>query len=441
MTKKLLFTILLTGGLFISCSSDDSDKSEPVVVVPVVTEPKPITVTSLSADFVIKGENLEITGTNFTNKDFTTKVFINDVEVTAKEVTETKIVLAIGDNTKEGINTVRIQVKNILSTRTDFFVVAKGWTKLSALGGYDIQNSDVFDDNNFIFSFINTYGDIGFSGSARKLTPSAKGFDLLGLGNSMANYGYFRMANEKTGVLTTTSQAYYSGNAFETSKNYEIETLKFSPAINGLQIGYLDSKSSIVSSTIGGQLYTADNGVTVVKTDPPAWSLKGTYYRVGFTAFGKSTSNGKFYELGIMNDYIKYGSNKQQNVILESPTGYNNWTVIDTISKAKVGLSSYKFQNINKVLAVNPTDKTLVESTDMLKTWNVIKTDVTAVFLRTETQWYIQSGDKILVTKNSGATWELELELPAGSVVNDISFSTKKIIVSGKKGLHYLKLE
>jgi photosystem II stability/assembly factor-like uncharacterized protein len=77
----------------------------------------------------------------------------------------------------------------------------------------------------------------------------------------------------------------------------------------------------------------------------------------------------------------------------------------------------------------------------MTKTWTVLKTDVTNVFLRTETQWYIQSGDKLFVTTDSGQTWNLELELPVGSIVNDISFSKSKIIVSGNKGLHYLKIE
>jgi len=112
--------------------------------------------------------------------------------------------------------------------------------------------------------------------------------------------------------------------------------------------------------------------------------------------------------------------------------------VKETVSNYRSS-GKYKFLNINKIFLAGA--KGLLESNDMLKTWKVIKTDVTSIFLRTETQWYIQSGDKIYSTPDAGQTWNLELELPVGSVVNDISFAKSKIIISGNKGLHYLKIE
>ena len=199
---------------------------------------------------------------------------------------------------------------------------------------------------------------------------------------------------------------------------------------------------------ISGQIYTADKGATTIKSDPPSWATiisngGSVATRLAISAFGKSVSDNKFYQVGLLYT-LKNGLYDLKNVVLQSETGYNDWVVKDSISKqanSKISSASYKFANINKIFGLNKEEKTLYASTDMLQTWEVIKTDVKAFFLRTETEWYIHSGDKLFVTKNSGTSWELELELPAGSVVNDVSFSKTKIIVSGNKGLHYLKIE
>lgn len=441
--KLLLITILLVGGLFVSCSSDDSGDKTKNPVLPEVKEPLPITITELSSDFIINGQNLELKGTNFINKDYPTVILFNDTEqVTAKEVTDTKIVIPITDAIKAGINSVRVQINKTLSSRSNFFVMKKGWNKLNGLGIIDIQTSNVFDDSNSVFSFADSdTRDFAFWGFPAKLQGTAEGLTKTSVKQNGGSYGAFKMVNDKVGVLTSSNQASYSNDGFETNNSTTV-TSSFSPSINGLNIGYADQNMSIVTTFRGSQLYTADNGATIIKNEPLKWSVRGNFYRAYMTSFAKSTSNGKFYQLGVIDDYIKEGSDKDRNVVLESATGYSDWTVIDTISKTNLNLSTaYKFLNINKIFAIDLTNKALVVSTDMLKTWSVVKTDVKNVFLRTETQWYIVSGDKIYVTKDSGATWELELELLADSVVNDISFSKSKIIVSGNKGLHYLKFE
>jgi len=441
MNKKLLLlSLLLAAGLFFSCSSDDSeDKTEPPVVI---KDPLPITITELSSEFLVTGQNLEIKGTNLANKDYPTVLLINDTEkLSAKEITDTKIVVPITDAIKAGTNSVKIQINKTLSARLNFYVMKKGWNKLNGLGNYDIHTSNVFDDSNSIFSFADSdIRDFAFWGFPAKLEGTAEGFKQAFI-KQEGSYGAFKMINDKTGVLTSTNRATYSISGFENSNSTLVES-SFSPAINGLNIGYADQNMSIVTTFRGGQLYTADNGATIVKSDPLKWTARTNYYRASMTAFGKSSSNGKFYQLGVIDDYVKEGSDKDRNVVLESQTGYSDWTVIDTISKANLNLSySYKFLNVNKIFTMDYTNKALAVSTDMLKTWSIIKTDVKNIFLRTETQWYIVSGDNIYVTKDSGATWELELELPIGSVVNNISFSKTKIIISGNKGLHYLKFE
>jgi hypothetical protein len=429
--KLLLITILLVTGLFVSCSSDESDnKSE----TPVSQEPLPIKVTATSSEILIKGETLEITGTNFVNKNHPTKVFINDIEVTPKELTNSKILLSdLG--IKAGTNTVKIQIQKINSTPVSFFLMEKGWNKLNALKDADINNSSIFDDSKTIFSFV----DDRFP---KKLEAKSTGYVPTSI--QVSGYvGVFQMFDDKKGVLTNTNQAFYSNNTFETVNSINVGQ-HFNPIINGLQIGYLDNKSCILTTQLGAQIYTEDNGITIIKNNSPSWSQivseNGGAARLLNTAFGKSSSNGKFYQIGKIYDAKKYGG-IMKNVVMESETGYSNWIIKDSTSNGHQNMSRYKFLNIEKIVAVDYTNKTLLLSTDMLKTWTKIRTDVASIFLRTETQWYIQSGDKIFITKDSGVTWELELELPAGSVVNDIAFSKNKIIVSGDKGLHYLKIE
>ena len=444
--KLLLLSTLLTAVFFVSCSSDNSGDTPP----PVVAQPLPITISAASSEFLIPGENLEITGTNFVNKDYPTKIFINNTAITPKEISNTKIILTVPTDLTTGTNTLKLQINSLNSSPISFFTMAKGWNKLTLLGNVDIQSSSALESSNTIFSYINsiTSNDGSFSGAAAKLAVTPRGYELVRI-NQSGNYGDFKMVDEKTGVLTNTGAAFFTDNVFETHKKVNVD-LSFSPAINGLKVGYLDSKICILTTSISGQIYTTDKGSTIIKNDPPIWAAKvgtgGTSIsaRLGISAYGKSVSDNKFYQLGVLYDPKKYGSNNLKNAILQSETGYNNWIVKDTISKqvdSKIYPNTYKFANINRIFGINKTDNTLMASTDMLQTWNVVKTNVTAFFLRTDTQWYIQSGDKLFVTKDSGATWQVELELPAGSVVNDIAFSKTKIIVSGNKGLHYVKFE
>jgi hypothetical protein len=442
MKKLLVITILSIGGLFVSCSSDESGTNTPQP--PIIQKPSEITITSISSELVYTGDLLEIVGTNLVNKDYPTKIFINDIEVSPKELSNTKIQLSITDGLKAGVNNLKVQIEKVNSKSISFFVMTKGWNKLNIFGDKDVITSSVFDESKTIFSFVDTYiSDNGFWGAPQKLEGKSTGYKETYI-NQLGSYGDFKMIDDKIGVLTNTSQSFFTDNCFETQKQINVEGA-FSPAINGLKIGYLDSKSCILTTMVSGQIYTADKGLTVVKSDPPSWAIKinnkTLLVRLSVTNFGKSTSNDKFYQLGLLYDMKKYGSN-YKNVVLESETGYSNWIVKDTVSSVDKNLSSkYKFLNINKIFTINTKDNTLQESNDMLKTWKSIKTDVTSIFLRTETKWYIQSGDKLLVTTDAGQTWNLELELPTGSIVNDISFSKSKIIVSGNKGLLYLKLE
>jgi hypothetical protein len=444
MKKLLIVTILSIGGLFISCSSNESEDNTPKT--PVILPPSAITISSISAELVFTGDLLEIVGTNFINKDYPTKILINDVEVSPKELANTKILLSITDALKAGINTLKLQIDKVSSNPMSFFVMAKGWNKINAYNNYDVHTSCVFDESKTIFSFVDTdIRDNAFWGSPKKLEGKSTGYTTSRI-NQSGSYGAFKMFDDKIGALTNTSQSFFTDNCFETQKQVDVDQ-NFSPGINELRIGYLDSKSCILTTMVSGQIYTKDNGKSIIKNEPPSWAFfkrnnGGVSTRLSISALGKSTSNQKFYQLGKLYDYnVKTYTYDAKNTVMESETGYSNWTVVDSISKNVNSNGDYKFLNINNIYTVNSLDKTLRESNDMLKTWKAIKTDVTSIFLRTETQWYIQSGDKLYVTTDAGQTWNLELDLPVGSIINDISFSKSKIIVSGNKGLLYLKIE
>ncbi|MFH7016379.1 IPT/TIG domain-containing protein [Flavobacterium sp. FlaQc-47] len=425
--KLLLIIILLFGVLFVSCSGDESDKPK----TPILIDPSPITITAASTEFLFSGEDLELTGSNFVNKDYPTKVFVNEVEVTPKEITDTKILIS-SPNVKSGINVVRIQIQNINSIPLNFNAIAKGWNKINALGAINIYKSTVLENSKTIFSLLDTE-------IPKKLEAKSNGYTQTTI-NVPGFFEDFQMIDDKAGILISTPNASFTDDAFQ---NINKITTEYKFTSSKLNIGFLESNQCILNTMLGGQLYTNDNGKTFVKNQPPSWAINSNTGKIKLNVktFGKSTSNGKFYQLGIIQD-LNYNIDNNKNAVLESPTGYSDWAIKDTISKTGKNLSyNYKFKNINQILTINQVDNTLVQSTDMMKSWTVLRTNVNSVFLRTEKEWYIQSGDKLLVTKNSGATWELEMDLPVNSFISDISFSKSKIIISGFKGLHYLKLE
>lgn len=444
MRKITHLSLLLLITYFTSCSSDESYKQSSEK--PSIATPSDIKITSISSEFLYTGETLEITGSNFVNKDYPTKVYLSNIEISPKLLTNTTLQIDLPESLKTGGTELRIQIDKVVSPAVSFYIMAKGWNKIKTINERDIINSSVFEDSKTLFTFVDTEtSTTSFFGQVVKLTPLKDGYREQRIGNNPPDcVGSFKMYNEKIGVITSTTRAFYSDDSFETYKKVGVE-YEFSPFINGLEIGILEKNSSIITTIVGSQMYSPDNGHTVVKYQAPTWCVKVTAnsarYRVNLSGFGKSISDNKFYQLGILHDSKKYGQQVYKNVVLESATGYGEWVVKDTVSTAKSSSLRYKFIDINKIYSINPENKTLIESNDQLKTWKVIKENVNKFFMRSATKWYIQSDNKILVTSDAGQTWNIELELPEGAVVNDISFSNKKIIVSGNKGLLYLKLE
>jgi hypothetical protein len=414
-----------------------------------IPEPSAINISAVSSELVFPNEILEISGTNFTNKNYPTKVFVNNVEITPKEITDTKLQLNITDALTAGSNEIYIKINNTKSTIGRFYVMKKGWNKINTFVGtnYDLHETFAFNNSKTIMTQIESISTSGsISEYVFKLKVNAEkayNFSAINSYNFLCNLNMF---DENTGVVTDGYNGYISNNTFESNTKLNFE-VKNTWTIGYLPILYLENKNFIIHNTNTIQYYVKDNGTTVIKADLPEWATKPSKSRINgrinISYFNKSTTNNKFYLLGIIVGNV-FNSNSYKNLILESETGYNNWNIIgDTITNYNydLRLRNTKFLNINKILNLKRVDNTLYESNDLLKTWKPIKNNVNCFFQRTENEWYIQSGDAIYVTKDAGQTWTLELELPAGSVVNDISFSNTKIVVAGNKGLFYLKLE
>ena len=92
------------------------------------------------------------------------------------------------------------------------------------------------------------------------------------MGLSGGSYGAFKMLNKKNGVTTQTGRAVFTDDTFTTSKSIQVTT-KFSPEINGLRIFPIDNTSSILYTIIGSQIYSSNNGQTVIMNNHPAWYI------------------------------------------------------------------------------------------------------------------------------------------------------------------------
>ncbi|MBU2061331.1 MAG: hypothetical protein KKH44_05700, partial [Bacteroidetes bacterium] len=62
--------------------------------------------------------------------------------------------------------------------------------------------------------------------------------------------------------------------------------------------------------------------------------------------------------------------------------------------------------------------------------------NVKSFFIKNRVSWYIVSDNKLYFTSDSGQNWSLELELPADSTVNYMSFSPNKTVLAGKNLLY-----
>lgn len=424
--KKLLKLSLVTFiSLFIFSSCSD-DQEEPIEI-------KQIEITELSSNFLFKGEVLTITGNNFINEHYSTKIRINDDIYDITPTSNTRIDLELIDDYGIEKKDIRILISDRESNEKYFFIMTKDWYKVSEATTRKI----------FLHEGINEFIALGYStienqsnwGWVVKYITNENGFSInqdIDLGNGITD---LKMLNKNIGVATGTSRVYYTLDGFKTSNNLTITENNaflwgtFRDFIldvdeNGYKLGGFAEKHFL--SNDQGNTYTS----SIIEL--PTSEFTNIYKR------GKGT-NSIYYEFGIY--YHSTSSNiPPTKITRSSPNGFDNWTIIDNseflpYSNLRSVLKNLFFYDYDLIYSINE-NRELIKSTDLTLTWQFVKSNVDAFFIKNETEWYMVSDDKLYHTTNSGIDWTFELDLPAGSTANDMSFTSNKIAIAGSNYIY-----
>jgi len=428
---RLSSIILLS--FLISCSSKSTDDGDAPVVI---TIPNPV-INSISSDFLLTGEVLIINGQNFIASDHQTQLLLNGSVINITPNSNSVIELSITENLGIEEFEVSVKVENKTSNSKDFFVIPKGWYKINTpQTDLDVVKAFSFNDTRNLVYLVDTQSaDNSYYGRIRTLSPSETGYAMASISIS-DNLLDLEMYDENTGVATGSTYGYFSDNTFTSNTMFGEISIGLDPSIS-----YVDETSCIIMNSIGKHVYTNDKGQSFSIDESP--NYLSTPIANGLAADGvvKSigkASDGDFYEVGFIFDRDPIGNYRN---FIQKSDGYDNWTIVDSTTTYNGKLPFAKFINPNNILAKNDTDQQLNLSTDLGQTWSPIRDSVDEFFMRNEIEWYVVSGQNIFATEDSGTTWNLELELPTGSVVNNMQFSSSKIIISGNDGLLYIKHE
>ena len=159
-------------------------------------------------------------------------------------------------------------------------------------------------------------------------------------------------------------------------------------------------------------------------------------FKIQTSKFGKGT-NGLYYEFG---DYYNTSNYSAVMSTLYSPNGFDNWTFLETLTpKNQVIMDNLFFYDYDLIYSVNENNE-LIKSTDLLQTWEFVQSDFDKFFMKTETEWYKVTNDKLYYSNNSGSDWGFELDLPVGAQANYMDFEGDKMIIAGSSYL-YIKHE
>ena len=423
MKKEILLLLVIFNFISSSCSSGDSESEIIPPPPPPVLKPE---IESLSSNFIIEGETLIIKGVNFKSNEDKTTLIINNKTYDA---TPTNNEISIKINSEMGIekSSLIVQVGDYKSTTEYFFIMPKKWHKVET--ELEIIKAFIFDDSNNITLLADTEtASNSYYGSVLKLTTSQNGYEAKTLTIPGGNKNDLKMYSSNVGATVTSSTGYFSSDSFESSNSFGgfIENNAYSIDTKIISI---NENSCIIVNCCADYIYTNDKGVT--SNYSSVWKELSMENRIRAWS-SKKLSDGYYYGAG-----LSIAKSPFTNFIVKSTDGISNWEILDDVTTPYNIGSDLKMLDTDLFLQVFYNDKQLKKSTDLAKTWEVIKNDVEKVFTQNKTNWYIVSVDsKLYSTNDSGNTWKLELELPSDSKINHISFSENKILLSGDKILY-----
>ncbi|MVO10128.1 hypothetical protein GOQ30_13230 [Flavobacterium sp. TP390] len=438
-----------------SCSKDEAETTtenpEPVILVPQIT--------TINKDFFLEGEELIINGTNFISENQQTKLSfknsVNNQEV-LKDITpisNTEIRFTVTNDISIERNSVKIKIQNKESNLKDVFILPKGWYKINTYDNStaNILKSFVFTDTEEVFMNVKYSTNNGNSTSnyqsLKKLKTSYIGFENLDINGTYTSS--FNMFNKSIGAFCSAFNTFSTSDGFNSvvQNNIFLPASGLMSAIDENYIYYFDEDTFLFYNIWDVQFLTEDSGNTFTNIPTPAVTSQEYFPNTNTIKSGprviymQKSSNNKFYKIGYRlakattNSPLEY-----KNLILESDTGLDNWNLIDNTSEANIeAITKSKFISINNIYSIS--SENLVLSTDYMHSWVTIKPNVKYIALKNQDTWYIHENDAIYKTIDGGQNWTLELNLTPNAVINDISFSNNKIIISGQNGLLYIKHE
>jgi hypothetical protein len=437
---QICLSLLLLSSL--SCSKDEGKTVQNVVVTS-----QPIKITSFNKDNLKEGEELVITGTNFLSQNYPTKLIFKNsitnliVEKTIVPISDTEIRIILTSDICSGQNFLTIKINQSESNSKILFLLPKNWFKINNYQE-NIFKSQVFDNSDVIFSGIDTANYY----LLKKLNLNDNnGFLSIPVSSNLCID--FEMRNLNEGVNIGSSSLQTSNNSFSSVlNNFIYPNNVYCIYHDGANVFYLNDNTFIYLNVFGAMFITNNNGQDFSQVNLPIVYNTNCIGGSGTTCYranvnlNKSLSDNKFYILGYTINNVN-GTDVLKTNILQSAdclswVSIGNNNVFSDLNR----ILNIRFLDINKLYSIS-SNNILQLSTDRGATWKDIKNNVKKFSIRNENTWYIHSSDKILVTNNAGFTWQEELQLPANAVLNDISFSNNKIIVSGNNGLLYLKNE
>lgn len=416
--------LFITISLFIfSCSSNETTTPEATNTIEEVSQPE---ISTLSKDFIIEGETLTINGNNFINNNFDTKLIINNKTYDITPVSNSQIIIEISNSMGIENSSISVKISDKTSEPKNFFIVPKGWYRIET--GLEILKAFIFDDTNTINTFIDTRpSPTSFFGDIRNIEGNSSGYQVYSTNTSGAYRNDLKMFSKDIGVSTSPNSGYFTSNTFEESNRFG-SFIDDEEIVVETYITHIDANSSIIVNCCGAHIMTNNKG----KTSKSANASKQLFSedRLRIKAFGKGSDN-YFYELG-----IDISSKPNKNYVIKSINGFDNWELVNNSVNLNYGGKTH-FIDFDLIFNKTNNDELQI-SNDLTNSWNIVKNNVQTYFIKDRTNWFIVSDNKLYSTNDSGTNWNLELELPADSEVNYMSFSTNKMLIAGKN-LLYIK--
>jgi len=421
-TTSLLLSFIFVF-IIVSCSSDNETVEQDLKKDLTEEVPAP-SISSLSHEYILVGEKLEINGDNFLNSKYETKLFINGIEKIITPSSNNKITIDIEESMGMKKSALYVMIEDKKTDTKNIFIRPKGWFLIEEIK-MEILKAFIFDNSDTITILADTdKEDNSYYGKIRRLHTTYDGYQsdtpVIDGGNK---YDLDMLSNE-IGITTNPVTGYFTTSGFKNSNSFGNFWSEMDELIGEIYITYLDETSSIISNCCGAHIMTKDAGQTYVNSS----SENGSNTKFRLKAHGKG-SDGYFYELGYTID-----PNIDPNTVLRSENGFDNWELVyKEVAPYNFGGKSIFYDN-DLVFTIFKNE--LLKSTDLGQNWTTIRPNVENFFIENRNKWYVLSDNILLKTENGGVDWDIELELPIGSEVNHMHFSEKKKILSGKDLLY-----